>query len=168
MKKLVPKLAYPGILATALLALGCGQPDMPKMCIMRAEDAGGQAIDPKAQSCDAVNEAQKDAPIRLVEGDVFILRHELPEKVEPPERLHVRIAAACGAPELVDVDYGLLGEQRIALLSRPAPPGSACSLVVTATIANSSLSVTTETDPDACKNVVCLDAGGEETGDAGP
>lgn len=169
MSRSILKIACSGTAAIALLVWACGDPDKPVMCLLNAQGADGKDVDPTAVSCDQVNAMQQGNPIYLAEGNVFILRHELPPGVEPPEPLHVSIAAACGSPELVDVEYGTIGNQRVALLSRPAPQGSECSLVVTATIANSSLTATTKANATACGMVECppVDAGAD-AGDTGP
>lgn len=65
----------------------------------------------------------------------------------PPDKLHLRIDTVCGTREQIDVDYatptGAAESGPVVVVARVAPPEAPCSLTVTATIANSSLSVST-------------------------
>lgn len=140
------------------LGAGCDEaPDQPVMCVLAAEAADRGTVDPAAVSCSS---AAKHPPF-VAEGDVFIVRHELPQGVEPPEDLHVEVTGPCDPPVVTDVPYGTIGDRKVALLTRAAPRGAACALVITAAIANSSLSITTEARAAECAKETCpvADAG---------
>lgn len=153
--------------ALCLVAAGCAQAEGPALCLFLANPSAGP-VDPQSQSCASVTAAQKAAPLVLHAGkDVFVVRHELPAGIDPPEPLHLKIQPPCGAADQVDVEYGTINDQRVALLTRTAPAGADCSLVVTATIANSMLVAATEADTSTCKLTSCsADASADAGADA--
>ncbi|WP_441286186.1 hypothetical protein ACSRUE_27510 [Sorangium sp. KYC3313] len=150
--------------AVLSMATGCSdtEPDEPRLCLLGSAAVEGR--DPSTVAC-------PDPPVTIsvAPGEVVYIRHELPEGIEPPGPLHVRISTPCGEAESFDADYatrdGTDGEkQHIAVISRVAPVGAECSLSVHATIANSSLTRATSPSADAatCAKLVCPadDAGG--------
>jgi hypothetical protein len=155
-------LAAPALLF-AILA-GCEDPPSPKLCLLTAADLGGS--DPLAVAC-------PDPPpvISLTTGEAYYIRHELPQGVQPPGPLHLRIDTVCGTAELLDVDYGMLQDAGsmgpVVVVPRVAPPAAECSVTVNATIANSALSVATRPVDGASCVCPVVDAGAGDAGDGG-
>lgn len=162
--------AAPAILFALALA-GCNEdPASPKLCLLTSAELGGQ--DPLAVAC-------PDPPpiISLTKGETYYVRHELPQGIEPPGKLHLRIDTVCGTIEQLDVDYGTpagadAGADAgagavgpVVVVARSAPPGAECSLVVSAIIANSSLSEATR--PQAGASDCACAAGAGDAGDGG-
>lgn len=172
-----------------LLLTACAPlPDAPVMCLFAADADSIAGAEPASVACHSATDGATRAAPALAAGEAYYIRHELPPDVEPPGKLHLRIESACGEAEELDVDHasqaeiardlstttGTAGTEKrsIAFVARTAPTGAECSLVVTATIANSTLIVTTPADTDECKKVVCPSAvdtgvGGSSTSTSG-
>ncbi|XXT17121.1 hypothetical protein WME94_43525 [Sorangium sp. So ce429] len=135
------------VLAGLVAMTGCSSssPATPRLCLLTPVELGGK--DPSAVAC-----PEEPAPLTLAPGNAYYIRHELPEGVEPPGQLHLRIDTPCGEHEELDASYGLpaSGDEvgPVVVVARTAPAGAACSLVVTATIANSSLTSATQPAAD--------------------
>jgi hypothetical protein len=126
------------------LAPACNDraPQSPVLCIL----AAGDALD----GCPATGGASA-----IHDGDAFYVVHQLPAGVEPPCDVHVHVETPCTVidREMSYAAPAAAGVGQVAIGSFVAPPGAACALVVTATIANSTLTRTIQTDPGACADV---------------
>jgi hypothetical protein len=154
----------------AFMACSDDSPQEPKLCLFTADLAASLAKDPSAVQCADVEQKQAQA-LGLAPQEVYYVRHELPVKVTPPGPVHLHIGTACGTAGDLDVDYGKATKDgtaaadlpAFALIARVAPPGAECSLTVTATIANSSITRSTRPTADAaaCAKLACpaADAG---------
>ena len=140
-----------GIVCTFLLLVSaCAEPDVPDLCLFRSDSQNGAASAEK--DCAAIaNES-----LKIASGQPYYIRHELPEGIEPPESLEVHIATPCGESSF-QASHAKLDEETkgkyIVLVSKIAPRGAACSLIVTATIANSELRESAHPDAEACATI---------------
>jgi hypothetical protein len=168
-------MRYIGLVLWAAFATATGcssnSPLTPRLCLLTAAALGGQ--DPSAVSC-----PEEHNTVSLAAGEAYYIRHELPEGLDPIGPLHVLVTTPCSESEELNVEYGLPvntgGEGGfVAIVARTAPTGAECSLVVTASIANSSLTAATKpmSDGSGCSCLPAdagVDSGVDANSDAAP
>lgn len=126
------------LFVSALLA-GCHATQMPTLCVFKSSAlAQGEAAGD--HECAGIDPTSADAlvkgPNALTDGESYYIKFELPDGVAPIGSLHVHLETPCAKDDL-DADP----VDGVVLLPAKAPAGAQCGLVITATMANSELSV---------------------------
>jgi hypothetical protein len=161
-----------------LLLGGCGETQRPTFCVVSATElsqqgsggqggtgGSGQGAAERDFDCDvnlkAVDEAERvEAPAAIADGEVYFVRHQLPEGVAPLGELKLHVETPC-AKEDIEATH----VDGVVFLTRIAPPGAACSFSITAVMANSELRAEVPRDAAECAK---LEAAGADACGAVP
>jgi hypothetical protein len=87
----------------------------------------------------------------VAEGQALLVLHRLPDEVALDEAVHVLLETPCTA---VERDVVINGQDAISVFV--APPGASCSLIVTATVSNSTRVVRIEGSGCASLTDLCV------------
>lgn len=144
-----------------LLGSGCGPTQSPTLCIFTSDDFKDKNADetPETFSCPTPVDVAKwgtepeQCDGTITADGVIYVRHTLPEGVIPSSPLNLRVETPCESTTY-EVSYA----NGIALWSGEPPDGAACSFMVTATLANSELRCSFQSNNATDCKSVCPDA----------
>jgi hypothetical protein len=128
--------------------IGCGEVERPELCAFRAADFA----DPASVTLDAC----RGVPLRVHDADIVYVLHTLPDEVDIDDKLTVTISTPFEkqTSEHEHADHKVL-------FAFAAPEGAACSLEITATIANEQARlISLPVDDASCAGSAGAGAGG--------
>lgn len=147
------------LIGVCSLIPACGEPTLePTLCVfspkkLDSAEKSQQALDTYKCGSPATG-AEPTCEIDLTD-EVFYIRHEVPEGVIPPGNLELRIQTPC-----IDERLEVAHIRGVAFVQQALPPGAACSIAITASIANSELRCTLRASTTACVADLCPAAPG--------
>jgi hypothetical protein len=167
-------------LTFALLGLAlaaCHDRYQPHMCAFAADErpdgsmggSGGGFITPETWDAGADSDATSTCPtgFQVAAGQGFYVVYQMPAGINASDPIQITLTTPCGTTT-VSRDHA--DDVTRVIIPLTAPPGSACALTITATLANSELTQVAKGDSKECVAeklrcpVVDAGTGGASTG----